>query len=112
MLILDDDTIQSLKDNGMPVEQEVVVRHFLYFGPLPDGLLKHVNDETWDALYNAASEIAEAEAVDDPDARFDRWSSDVAPHLTPSAKEMISKMICLDPGKRATIEEVLGSSWW
>lgn len=112
MLILDDETIRSLKESGLPVETEVVVRHFLYFGPLPEGLLKHVNDDTWDTLYKSASEIAEAEAAGDPDARFERWSTDIVPHLTPGAQEMISKMTYLDPGRRATIEEVMRSSWW
>lgn len=112
MLILDDETIRGLKDRGLPVELEVVVRHFLYFGPLPDELLKHVNDSTWESLYRDASDIAETEAVGDPDARFKRWSSAIAPHLNPGAKEIISQMTCLDPGKRATIEKVMGDLWW
>lgn len=53
MLMLDEDTIKQLKENCMLPEQEIVVRHFMYFGPLPDGLLKHVNDEKWTMLFRA-----------------------------------------------------------
>jgi hypothetical protein len=112
MLILDDETIKQLKENGMPPEQEIVVRHFMYFGPLPDALLKHVNDEKWTTLFQAASEIAETEAAEDPDCRFERWSVDDAPQLTPEAKYMITNMTRLDPAQRASIDDVLKHPWW
>lgn len=96
----------------MPPEQEIVVRHFMYFGPLPDGLLKHVDDEEWTMLFRAASEIAEAEAAEDPDCRFERWPVDDVPHLTPEAKNMITNMTRLDPAQRANIGEVLEHPWW
>lgn len=112
MLILDDDTIEQLKENGVPLEQEIVVRHLMYFGPLSDGLLKHVNDEKWATLFRAASEIAEAEATEDPDCRFERWSVDDAPRLDSDARNMITKMTRLDPGQRASIDEILNHSWW
>lgn len=112
MLILDDDTIKQLKENGMPPEQEIVVRHFMYFGPLPDGLLKHVDDEKWTILFRAASEIAETEAAEDPDCRFERWPVDHAPHLTQEAKNIITNMTRLDLAQRANIDEALKHPWW
>lgn len=112
MLILDDDTIKQLKENGMPPEQEIVVRLFMYFGPLPDGLLKHVHDEKWTTLFRAASEIAETEAAEDPGCRFGRWSVDDAPHLTSEAKDLIANMTRLDPAQRAGIGKVLKHPWW
>lgn len=112
MLIMDDDTAKELKENGIPPEQEIVVRHFMYFGPLPEGLLRHVNDESWTTLFRAASEIAETEASEDPDCRLERWSADNAPHLTPEARNMITKMTRLDPAQRASIDEVLKHPWW
>lgn len=112
MLILDDETIQQLKENSMPPEQEIVGRHFMYFGPLPDGLLKHVSDEKWTTLFRAASEIAEAEAAEDPGCRFGLWSMDDAPHLTAEAKKMIINMVQLDPNQRPSIDTVLKDPWW
>lgn len=90
MLILDDETIEQLKVNGMPHEQEIVVRHFMYFGPLPSGLLKLVDDRKWTMLSLAASEIAETEAAEDPDCKFERWPVDYAPYLTPEANMQLS----------------------
>lgn len=112
MLIPDDETIKQMKENRIPPEQEIVVRHLMYFGPLPGGLLKHVNDEKWTKLFRAASEIAETEAAEDPDCRFERWSVDDAPHLTSGARNMITTMTRLDPAQRARIEKVLQHPWW
>lgn len=112
MLILNDDTIKQLSENGIPPEQEMVIRHFMYFGPLPDGLLRHVDDEKWTTLFRAASEIAETEATEDPDCRFECWSVENAPHLTPEAKNMITHMTRLDPAQRTNIGEVLKHPWW
>ncbi|KAI3400755.1 hypothetical protein diail_1964 [Diaporthe ilicicola] len=112
MLILDNDTIKQLKENGMPPEQEIVVRHFMYFGPLPNALLSHVCDEQWTTLFREASEMAEIEAAEYPNWRFERWSEDDAIHLTPEAKSMITHMVRLDPAQRASIDEVLKHPWW
>ncbi|CAN8104130.1 unnamed protein product [Discula destructiva] len=111
MLILTGESIKALNGNEWPVGQEMVIRHFLYFGSLSEGLLKHVNDGTWDIVNKEASEIAEEIAVGDPHLRFERWSSEVAPHLTAGAKDMISKMMQLDSGKRAKIEDILQHPW-
>lgn len=112
MILLDEGSIREMKEHGVSPEQEIVVRHFMYFGPLPEGLLRHVDDENWTTLFKAASEIAETEAAKDPDCRFELWSVSEAPHLTPEAKDMISKMTRLDPAQRVGIEEVLEHSWW
>jgi hypothetical protein len=39
-LILDDDAIKELKENGIPPEQEIVVKYLMYFGPLPNGAIE------------------------------------------------------------------------
>lgn len=111
-MTLDNETIKQLKENRIPPEQEIVVRHFMYFGPLPDGLLQHVNDEKWTSLFRAASEIAETEAAEDPDCRFERWSVGDAPHLTSDARNMIANMTRLDPAQRVDIDVVLQHPWW
>lgn len=112
MLILDDDAINALRQAEVPFQQEIVVRHLLYFGPLPKGLLEHVSDEKWGTLFNLASEMAEISALDDPDARLKRWPKDVAPHMCSEAKDMVTKMTNLDPAARTTIDEVLDHPWW
>jgi serine/threonine protein kinase len=44
-LLLND--YQELVKSGISPEQEILVRHFSYFGPVSDGLLKQVNSEDW-----------------------------------------------------------------
>lgn len=112
MIVLDNDVIKEMKELNLSVEQEIVVRHFMYFGPLPQGLIRHINDDTWANLFNIASEVADAEAADDPNCRFERWSFEDTPHLTTEAKGIIAKMTRLDPAERATIDEILNHSWW
>ncbi|KAG8162571.1 hypothetical protein KVR01_008336 [Diaporthe batatas] len=112
MLILDDETIQQLRDEGIPSRLEIVVRHFMYFGPLPDGLLEHVDDDDWTRLFRLASELAETGAAEGPACRFEQWSVDNAPHLTPAAKDMIKNMMRLDPAQRVSIDRVLEHPWW
>lgn len=110
LLLLQDH--QALVQNGIKPEQEILHRHFLYFGPLPEGLLKQVKDELWCKALKELSELAELTVNDDPGVRFEHWGEDVAPNLSPGAKSMISGMINLDPAARTTIDEVLKHQWW
>lgn len=103
---------EELKQNNIIPEQEILVRHLCYFGPLPEGLLKQVNDEKWCKLLMLASEMSEDLAREDPTARFGQWPQDFAPKLTREAMSMISTMTNLDPAARSTIDEVLEHPWW
>lgn len=99
---------QKLVECGIPPEQEIVTRHFCYFGPLMDALLEHIGDKTWfEALKWAAKDAAEM-LKDDPGLKFERWGQD----LGPEAVHMISGMTALDPKVRLTIEQVLDSPFW
>lgn len=110
LLLLHD--YRALIENGVIPEQEIMHRHFLYFGPLPEGLLKQVKDETWCDALRELSEMAELTVTDEPGVRFEHWGEDVSPRLTAGAKSMISGMTNLDPGARTTIDEVLKHPWW
>ena len=110
LLLLHD--YQDLVRNGIIPEQEILHRHLLYFGPLPEGLLKQVNDESWCDALKKLSEMAELTVNDDPGVRFEQWGEDIAPNLTPGAKNMISRMTNLNPAARITIDEVLSHQWW
>ncbi|KAK9786408.1 putative Kinase-like protein [Seiridium cardinale] len=49
---------QELEKNGIRPEQEILIRHFAYFGLVPEELLQHVNSEDWYEALKGASEIA------------------------------------------------------
>lgn len=106
LIVMDHETIEHLQIKGCPPES-YVLRHFMYFGPLPQGLLSHVDNETWTDLYQSVSVDAERVAAEQPTCRFENEAEDEAVHLTPEAKHLIFKMMRLVPAQRASIDEIL-----
>jgi serine/threonine protein kinase len=99
-LLLND--YQELAKSGISPEQEILVRHFSYFGPVTEGLLKQVNSEDWCNALKGASEIAEEAVTEQPELRFEQWGEE----LGPEAQNMISGMTNPDPAARTTIDQV------
>ncbi|THX67822.1 kinase-like protein [Aureobasidium pullulans] len=99
---------QDLVRFGITPEQEVLSRHFTYFGPVPDALYRRVDDEAGCALLRDMSKIADATVEGQPERRFLYWSKE----LGPVAQDAISQMTTLDPTTRPTIEQVLAHPWW
>ena len=48
---------QELLKHGIMPDQEILTRHFSYFGAVTEGLLKRVNDESWSEALKSASRI-------------------------------------------------------
>ncbi|EMF16201.1 kinase-like protein [Sphaerulina musiva SO2202] len=92
LLILKD--YQDLVKAGISAEQAVVVKHFCYFGPVPESLYEQIKDKDWRSAFRAASR--EAKAAD----------------LGEEAIEMLSGMTNLDPRARLTIDQVLALPFW
>ena len=99
---------QQLVESGIWPEQEILTRHFSYFGPVSDGLLKQVNSEDWCDALRGVSKIAEDAVKEQPELRFERWGEE----LGPEAQNMISGMTDPDPTARTTIDQVLTHRWW
>ena len=89
-------------------EQEILTRHFSYFGAVTEGLLRQVNDEHWSESLKSASRVSERAVEDQPDQRFEQWGAG----LGTAALAMISGMMKMDPGARLTIDRVLAHPWW
>ncbi|KAJ2990078.1 hypothetical protein NUW58_g3140 [Xylaria curta] len=106
LLLLDE--YQELAKHGISPEQEILTRHFSYFGPVSKGLLKQVNNEVWCNALKGASKMAEEAVKDEPERRFERWGVE----LGPEAQSMMSGMTNPDPTARTTIERVLTHQWW
>jgi hypothetical protein len=105
-LLLND--YQELARRGIRPEQEILIRHFSYFGPVSEGLLKIVDSEAWCNALKGASEMAEEAVKEQPELRFERWGEE----LGPEAQNMISGMTNPDPTARTTIHQVLMHPWW
>jgi hypothetical protein len=95
---------------GIPPEQEILTRHFAYFGhgPLPEGLLKIVNSETWVGALKGAADAAEKAVKDQPDLAFEVWGEG----LGVETQNMITGITNLDPTARTTIDQVLAHRCW
>lgn len=98
----------ELVKRGISPEQEIVVRHFSYFGPVRESLLDRVDSKDWRAAFEGASKMADDAVEKQPLLRFERWGED----LGPEALSMISGMTNLDPEVRLTIDQVLTHPWW
>ena len=99
---------QELVKRGISAEQEMLIRHFSYFGPVSDGLLKKVNNQDWCSALSGASEIAEEAVKEQPELRFELWGKE----LGSETQNMISGMTNPDPTARTTIDQVLTHRWW
>lgn len=105
-LLLND--YKQLAARGISAEQEILTRHFTYFGPVPEGLYRQVNDKNWSEAMKEASEVADLAAKDQPELRFTWWSQE----LGAAAQDIISGMTNLDPAARITIDHILSHRWW
>jgi hypothetical protein len=106
LLILND--YQNLVKTGITPEQEVVTKHFCYFGPVPESLYEQIKDDKWRVALQVASRMAEAEVEERPMLRLRVWGQE----LGETAVDLLSRMTNLDPKARLTIDQVLAHPYW
>jgi hypothetical protein len=99
---------QELAQRGITPEQEIVTRHFCYFGLPTEGLFKQIDNEDWRDALKGAAEVAERTLEEQPELRFQNWGED----LGPAAQDMILGMTNPDPTARMTIDQALEHPWW
>ncbi|CAK7212310.1 hypothetical protein SCUCBS95973_001420 [Sporothrix curviconia] len=102
------DNVDELAKNSIPPGQEILTRHFSYFGPATRGLLEQVGDEVWCKALRGVSAAADKVLRDNPGLRFTEWGQ----VLGPAAVDLISGMTNPDPTARLTMEQVLAHPWW
>ncbi|KAL8366415.1 hypothetical protein RB595_004949 [Gaeumannomyces hyphopodioides] len=86
-------------------EEELLVRHFAYFGPATEGLLKVIGDEEYRLATKEMSDHSQLELESRPDLSFQSWGQG----LGPKVHAQISGMLKMDPAARLTIDQVLAS---
>lgn len=79
------------------------------FGPLPDALVDHVNDEEAGALLKS---LWQAIIEGDSNESFEQWSEENFPNLDDKAKKLIVRMTNLDPSKRASMSDIMMDPYW
>lgn len=99
--------LEELAELGITPTEDILTRHFTYFGAVNEGLLKQVDSREHSTL-KKASAIAELAVKNQPELRFEVWGRE----LGGAALDMISGMTKPDPTARPTVAQVLGCSWW
>jgi hypothetical protein len=107
LLLEDKKVLAELAELGITPHEDILTRHFTYFGPVNEGLLKQVDSRERGTL-KKASAIAELAVKNQPKLRFEVWGKE----LGEAALAMISGMTKPDPMARLTVDQVLGCSWW
>ncbi|EDN98568.1 predicted protein [Sclerotinia sclerotiorum 1980 UF-70] len=100
---------------SLPIEPERVILHKLLsnFGPLPDVLVKHVDDEKGgELLKDLWKMIEEDEERAEGYEPFEQWTEIDYPNLNEDAKRLILRMTNLDPGKRAEMADIMTDPYW
>jgi hypothetical protein len=97
-----------MAEKAISAEQEILTRHFCYFGPATKGLLDRVQIKEWREALEEVSRHAEKAVEKDPDLKFESWGEE----LGPDALDMISGMTNPDPTARLTIDQVLAHRCW
>ncbi|KAI1163243.1 kinase-like domain-containing protein [Nemania serpens] len=107
LLSEDKEVLAALEKLGITPREDILTRHFTYFGPVNEGLFKQVDSHEHSTLKKALA-TAELAVKNQPELRFEVWGEE----LGEAALYMISGMTKPDPTARLTIDQVLGCSWW
>ncbi|KAF7930935.1 hypothetical protein EAE99_004185 [Botrytis elliptica] len=101
--------------DSLSVELERVILGKLLsnFGPLPDALAKHVDDEkAGELLEDLWKMIEEDEERAEEYEPFGQWTEADYPNLDNDAKRLILRMTNLDPGKRVEMVDIMTDPYW
>lgn len=95
----------------LDIEPEPVVlfKLLMLFGPLPDALVKHVNDKEAAELFEGLWQSIVEEGLSKP---FEQWSKETIPHLDSDARRLRLRMTNLDPTKRASMSDIMMDPYW
>ncbi|KAI0403968.1 kinase-like protein [Xylaria palmicola] len=107
LLLEDKEVLAELAAHGIAPREDILTRHFTYFGPVDEGLFERVDSHEHSVL-RKASAIAEPAAKDQPELRFKVWGGE----LGEAALDMMSRMTKPDPTARLTIDQILVHPWW
>lgn len=101
--------LKEVMENGLVPEMQVMILILAFFGPLPPGLLTHINHEERSARLKNLWEIVKSTASD---SHFKDWEEKEYLNLNPDTKRFILTMVNLDPAKRASMKEIMEDPWW
>lgn len=81
-----------------------------FFGPLTPGFLEHTCDEKWQNALKRLQEMIEENY--DPKHRFEAWTLEDFPRMTPEVKDLVGRIVKLDPKERPSMRQVMQHPSW
>ena len=96
----------QLEDSIEP-EVEVLANMLSYFGPLPEGLVKHIQGSPWREVLISLDQSFDANTPRKP---FCLWRD--IEGLEPGDKDFFGRILNLDPGLRPSAEELSKEGWF
>ena len=112
MILGEDDYDGLAEQTGMSPEALVLGRTIELFGPVTTDFLKHTKDEEWEQALVQLQDVVTENAGEDPAERFEHWKLEDFPRLSPSLKELLSKMLQFDPRKRVEMNQAMRDQVW
>lgn len=100
-----DDELNELNEGEEKLA--IVLEHQIsYFGDPEgfEGLLKHLGQSPWVQIFTV---IAEGFNEENPRVPFAQW-----PIVEPEARDLIGRMMNMDPNRRLTAHEALAHPWF
>lgn len=94
-------------EDGVEPEVEVLSNMLSYFGPLPEGLTKHIQDSPWREVLIALDQSFDTNTPRKP---FRLWRD--IEGLESGDKEFFGRILNLDPGLRPSAEELSKEGWF
>lgn len=107
LVLEDENVLAELANNGITPKEDILTRHFAYFGLVNQELLKQVDSREHGTLKKASATAGRA-VNNQPELRFEVCGKE----LGEAALDMISGMTKPDPTARPTVDQVLRCSWW
>ena len=95
---------------GMLPEEVALGKTIEYFGPVTPEFLKHTRDEKWQRALQSLQDMVAENC--EPRNGFEHWTVQDFPRLFPSVKEMLSKMVTLNPRERLSMHQVMEHPSW
>lgn len=90
-------------EEGVEPEVEVLERMISHFGPVPLGLLEHMDNDQWCL---ALMTLNRSFSKDNPRRPFALWVKEDFPNLDSDLKRFVGRMMNLDPAKKAAVDEL------
>ena len=112
-MVLGEDNYDEIAEQAAMLPEELVLgRTIELFGPVTPNFLKHTDDKKWEKALQQLQALVTETAGEVPAERFEHWNLKDFPRLSPSLRELLSKMRKFDPAERVDMRQAMNDHVW